>query len=73
MGLWDMIAIIAIVAIIAEVVKSVSRSRAKAGSVTKDELTEIRDTISNMQADLDEIKADLSTAVIEIDDLKSNE
>ena len=72
MGLWDMIAIVAVVGIIAEAVKAVSKSRAKAASVNRGELTEIRDTISKMYADLDEIKANLSTVIIQIDDLKSN-
>jgi hypothetical protein len=69
MGLWDMIAIIAVAGVIGEVFKSVYNKRR---SVSKGELTEIRDSISKMQADLDEIKADMSSIVIQLDDLKLN-
>ena len=66
MGLWDMIALIAIAGIIGEVVKSVFKPR----SIKKSELKEIRNAISNMQVDLDGIKADVSSIVIQLDDFK---
>ena len=69
MGLWEMVAIIMVAGIVAEVVKSVYRNREK-GSINKNELTELRNAIAKMQTDIDEIKADLSTIVIQMDDLK---
>ncbi len=68
-GLWEMIVIIAVAGIVAEVVKSVYKSREK-GSVNKSELSELHTAITKMQADIDEIRADLSTIVIQMDDLK---
>ena len=64
MGIWDMIMLVAIVGIVAELVKFLVKTRAKSKTVGKDELIKLRDAISNMQTDLDEIKADLRTVVI---------
>lgn len=44
------------------------KTRAKPKAVGKDELTKLRDVISTMQTDLDEIKTDLRTVVIQMDD-----
>ena len=73
MGLWEampFITLIAIVAIIAELVKFVVKNRIKSNTVGADEITKCRNLISTMQTDLDEIKADLRTVVIQMDDLK---
>ncbi|MDE0299971.1 MAG: hypothetical protein OXN17_15150 [Candidatus Poribacteria bacterium] len=70
MGIWDTIMIIALFGIAAELVKFLVKTQAKSKSVGKDELTNLRDTISTMQIDLDEIKTDLRTVVIQMDDLK---
>ena len=70
MGIWDMIMLVAIVGIVAELVKFLVKTRAKSKTVGKDELIKLRDAISNMQTDLDEIKADLRTVVIQMDDFK---
>ena len=73
MGIWDMfplITIIAIVAIIAELVKFLVKTRAKSKTVNNDELTKLRDAISAVRTDLDEIKADVRTVVIQMDDIK---
>ena len=70
MGIWDMIMLVAIVGIVAELVKFLVKTRAKSKTVGKDELIKLRDVISNMQTDLDEIKADLRMVVIQMDDLK---
>ena len=64
------ITIIAIVGIIAELVKLVVKNRTKSNTVSADEVTKCRNLISNMQTDLDEIKADLRTVVIQMDDFK---
>ena len=64
------ITIIAIVGIIAELVKFVVKNRTKSNTVSADEVTKCRNLISNMQTDLDEIKADLRTVVIQMDDFK---
>ena len=65
-----MIMLVAIVGIVAELVKFLVKTRAKSKTVGKDELIKLRDAISNMQTDLDEIKADLRTVVIQMDDFK---
>ena len=73
MGIWDMIPFIVaipIIAILAELVKFLVKTRAKAKTVSKDELAKLRDAISTMRTDLDEIKADLRTVVLQMDDLK---
>ena len=70
MGIWDMIMLVAIVGIVAKLVKFLVKTRAKSKTVGKDELIKLRDAISNMQTDLDEIKADLRTVVIQMDDFK---
>ena len=73
MGLWEampFITIIAIVAIIARTVIALAKNRAKAKIANKDEIAKIHNLISNMQTDLDEIKTDLRTVVIQMDDLK---
>ena len=70
MGIWDMIMLVAIVGIVAKLGKFLVKTRAKSKTVGKDELIKLRDAISNMQTDLDEIKADLRTVVIQMDDFK---
>ena len=70
MGIWDMLMLVAIVGIVAGLVKFLVKTRAKSKTVGKDELIKLRDAISNMQTDLDEIKADLRTVVIQMDDFK---
>ena len=70
MGIWDMIMIVAVVGILSEFVKFLVKNHRKSNSVSKDELAKIRDTISTMRADLDEIKADVRTVVIQMDDIK---
>lgn len=69
MGIWDMIMVVALVGIVAELVKFLVKTRAKAKNVGKDGLVKLHDTISTMQTDLDEIKANLRTVVIQMDDL----
>ena len=70
MGIWDAIVIVAILGISAELVKSLFKTHTKSKTVNKDELAEFRDAISTLQTDLDEIKTDLRTVVIQMDDLK---
>ena len=70
MGIWDMIMVIALVGIFAELVKFLVKTRAKSKTVNKDELAKLRDVISTMRMDLDEIKADVRTVVIQMDDIK---
>ncbi len=70
MGIWDMIMIVAVVGILSEFVKFLVKNHRKANTVSKDELAKIRDAISTMRADLDEIKTDLRTVVIQMDDIK---
>ena len=73
MGLWEampFITIIAIVAIIARTVIELAKNRAKAKVANKDEIAKIHNLISNMQTDLDDIKTDVRTVVIQMDDLK---
>ena len=70
MGIWDAIVIVAILGISAELVKSLFKTHTKSKTVSKDELAEFRDAISTMRADLDEIKADVRTVVIQMDDIK---
>ena len=69
MGIWDAIMIVAVVGIVAELVKFLVKTRAKAKNVGKDGLVKLHDAISSMQTDLDEIKANLRTVVIQMDDL----
>ena len=69
MGIWDAIMIVAVVGIAAELVKFLVKTRAKAKNVGKDGLVKLHDAISSMQTDLDEIKANLRTVVIQMDDL----
>ena len=68
MGIWDMIMIVAVLAIASEFAKFFIKTRAKSKTVGKDELIKLRDVISTMQTDLDEIKTDLRTVVIQMDD-----
>ena len=70
MGIWDMIMIVAVVGILSEFVKFLVKNHRKANAVSKDELAKIRDTISTIRTDLDEIKADVRTVVIQMDDIK---
>lgn len=70
MGIWDMIMIVAVVGILSEFVKFLVKNHRKSNSVSKDELAKLRDAISTMRADLDEIKADVRTVVIQMDDIK---
>ncbi len=70
MGIWDAIMTVAIIWIVAEFVKFLVKTRAKSKTVGKEELIKLRDVISTMHTDLDEIKADLRTVVIQMDDLK---
>ena len=70
MGIWDMIMIVAVVGILSEFVKFLVKNHRKSNTVSKDELAKIRDTISTIRTDLDEIKADVRTVVIQIDDIK---
>lgn len=70
MGIWDMIMIVAVVGILSEFVKFLVKNHRKSNTVSKDELAKIRDTISTMRTDLDEIKADVRTVVIQMDDIK---
>ena len=70
MGIWDMIMIVAVVGIVSEFVKFLVKNHRKSNSVSKDELAKLRDTISTMRTDLDEIKTDLRTVVIQMDDIK---
>ena len=65
-----MIMVVALVGIVAELVKFLVKTRAKSKTVSKDELTKIRDAISTIRTDLDEIKADVRTVVIQMDDIK---
>jgi uncharacterized membrane-anchored protein YhcB (DUF1043 family) len=67
MGLWEMVTIVAVAGIIAGVIQHVY----KPTSVKKQELREIQESILKLQADIDEIKVDLSTVVIQLDDLKA--
>ena len=69
MGIWDTIMIIALFGIAAELVKFLVKTHHKSKTVSKDELANLRDGISTMQDDLDEIKTDLRTVVIQMDDL----
>ncbi len=69
MGFWDMViiaifagSIIALVAIIGDILKR--------RGVSKRELIEIRDTLSTMQKDIDEMKTNIANMVIQLDDIK---
>ena len=77
MGFWDIGAIVvvggfvvAITAIVSEFVKFLVKHRAKVKAANNDQLSKVQDLISTMQDDLDEIKTDLRTVVIQMDDLK---
>lgn len=70
MGIWDMIMIVAVVGIVSEFVKFLVKNHRKSNSVSKDELAKLRDAISTIRTDLDEIKADVRTVVIQMDDIK---
>ena len=69
MGFWDMViiaifagSIIALVAIIGDILKR--------RGVSNRELIEIRDTLSTMQKDIDEMKTNIANMVIQLDDIK---
>ncbi len=69
MGFWDMViiaifagSIIALVAIIGNILKR--------RGVSNRELIEIRDTLSTMQKDIEEMKTNIANMVIQLDDIK---
>ena len=69
MGFWDMIiiaivagSIIALVAVIGKILKRRGAS--------KRELIKIRDTLSAMQKDIDEMKTNIANMVIQLDEVK---
>ena len=77
MGFWDIGAMVvvggvavAIIAIVSEFVKFLVKHRSKVKAANNDEISKLKELISTMQDDLDEIKTDLRTIVIQMDDLK---
>lgn len=65
MGLWEMIAIIVVAGVIGEIVKTYMKRHA-----SRQELIEIRDTLNALQQDVDEMKTNIASIVIQLDDIK---
>ena len=65
MGFWEMIVIIVVAGIVGEIIKTYMKRHA-----SRKELIEIRDALNALQKDVDEMKTNIASIVIQLDDIK---
>lgn len=65
MGLWEMVAIISVAGIVGEVLKAYMKR-----NVSRQEMEEIRNGLTSLQSDMDEVKTNLANIVIQLDDIR---
>jgi len=65
MGFWEMVVIIVVAGIVGEIIKTYMKRHA-----SRKELIEIRDVLNALQKDVDEMKTNIASIVIQLDDIK---
>jgi len=65
MGFWEVIVIIVVASIVGKIIQTYMKRHA-----SKQELIEIRDTLNALQKDIDEMKTNIASIVIQLDDIK---
>ena len=65
MGFWEMVVIIVVAGIVGEIIKTYMKRHA-----SRKELIEIRDALNALQKDVDEMKTNIASIVIQLDDIK---
>ncbi|MBC8229305.1 hypothetical protein H8E77_07155 [bacterium] len=65
MGFWEMVVIIVVAGIVGETIKTYMKRHA-----SRQELIEIRDALNALQKDVDEMKTNIASIVIQLDDIK---